>query len=267
MLIGSGVSANSQDDHGNRPPTWYEFLEKAKSELDTCPRYVTQSINSNKYLESCEYLKNLLGNRWNEIIAESFQSPGYKPAGIHRHIFNLDCRVVASLNFDKIYDAYASAQTQGTYIVKNYYDDDVARVSSGIDRYLLKLHGSIDTPNKLIFSTTDYARARNKYHLFYRVLDALVVTNTFLIIGCGVNDPDIQLIFENYRYSYDLENHFMVQARPVKAPQKELLLNSRGINVLEYSSANYHQELTDSLKELVSLVSDRRDDIASHQNW
>lgn len=267
ILIGSGVSANSMDSQGNRPPTWYDFLIRAKGELTVCPKYLSNAINGYRYLEACEYLRELLGQRWMEVVREAFHLPAYKHAKIHEHIFDLDSRIVASLNFDRIYDTYANTKSQGTYITKNYFDEDIGRVSSGVDKYLIKLHGSIDFPDKLIFSTTDYARARQKNSVFYRILDSLVVTNSFVIIGCGLNDPDLQLLFENYKYSYGLSDHYMLHPKPIKEQQKALLRNSRGINVIEYSSSDNHADLTASLERLVTLVSDQRDAIAREQSW
>jgi hypothetical protein len=267
ILIGSGVSANSIDLNGQRPPTWFDFLTRATNELETCPNYVKRALAQAKYLDASEYLKELHGSRWIELIRENFHAPQYAAADIHKHIFNLDSRVVGSLNFDRIYDTYATIQSSGTYIVKNYWDDDVGSVSSGPDKYLLKLRGSIDTPDKLLFPTKDYARARTENSIFYKVLDSLIVTHSFFIIGCGLNDPDIQMLFENYKFSYKLSDHYMMLTNPIHDRQKNLVRDSRGINILPYSGKNHHAELTDSLSELVQLVADRRETIASDQSW
>ncbi|QRM55739.1 SIR2 family protein [Sinorhizobium sp. BG8] len=267
ILIGSGVSANSTDNNGYRPPTWHTFLQAAKAGLDTAPTHLTKAINQYRYLEACEYLKKIYDDQWIDLVKNDFQRPNYKPADIHQLIFDLDSRIVCSVNFDRIYDTFAITKSQGTYIVKNYWDDDIGAVTSGPERYLLKLHGSIDSPDKLIFSTSDYAGARNKYSAFYGILDALIATHSFLILGCGMNDPDVQLLFENYRYRYNLRNHFMCVPKPINEMQISLMKETRGINIIPYSSADGHIELTESLRALVSLVSDRRNEIADDQSW
>jgi hypothetical protein len=218
-------------------------------------------------LEACDYLKNIYDERWIEFVKQKFQRPAYKSADIHQNMFDLDSRIVCSVNFDRIYDTFAISKSQGTYIVKNYWDDDIGSVTSGPDRYLLKLHGSIDSPDKLIFSTSDYASARNKYSSFYSILDALIATHSFLILGCGINDPDVQLLFENYRYRYNLKNHFMCVPKPISQMEISLVKETRGINIIPYQAAEGHLELTESLEVLVGLVSDRRDEIAKAQSW
>ncbi|MBC7149859.1 MAG: SIR2 family protein [Rhizobium sp.] len=267
VLIGSGVSANSIDENGSRPPTWYSFLKSAKEKLAVCPSYITRAVNQYRYLEACEYLKKTHEEQWIELIKDSYYRPAYKPAKIHENIFDLDSRIVCSLNFDRIYDTFAMSRSDGTYIVKNYWDDDIGSVTSGPERYLLKLHGSVESPEKLIFSTSDYASARNKYTSFYSVLDALIVTHSFIILGCGLNDPDVQLLFENYRYRYNLKNHYMCVPRPIHQQESSLIKDTRGINIIPYSSADGHAELTESLSDLVAKVTQRRDDIARDQSW
>lgn len=267
ILIGSGVSANSIDSDGNRPPTWFNFLKEAKGMLPSCPSYLTRALNQYRYLEACEYLKKIHDDKWIELVKDKFYRPNYKPADIHSSIFDLDSRIVCSLNFDRIYDTHAISKSDGTYIIKNYWDDDIGAITSGPERYLLKLHGSVDRPDKLIFSTSDYASARNKYTSFYSVLDALLITHSFLILGCGLNDPDIQLMFENYRYKYNLKNHYMCVPKPVHQMESTLIKDTRGINIIPYAPTDNHSELTHSLQELVEIVGKRRDELAGDQSW
>ncbi|UIK08682.1 SIR2 family protein [Neorhizobium galegae] len=267
ILIGSGVSANAATDAGIHPPTWGYFLENAHSKLNKSVSHIRDAIKRYNYLEACEYLKQEYAAGWPDLVRESFLTPNYKAAEIHHAIFDLDCRIVASLNFDKIYEGYALSASEGTIIVKNYYDDDVRQVVAGSDRYVIKPHGSIDTISKMIFTLEDYGRARVKYSTFYEILTALLHTHTFLCIGCGLSDPDMQLIFEDYKYKLSESPHFITLPSPVSEPQCGLIQKTRGLNVLKYSLKDQHKELTESLKELVAAVALKRDEIADLRSW
>jgi hypothetical protein len=83
--------------------------------------------------------------RWPEVIRESFVTPQFRPSDMHKAIFDLDCRIVASLNFDKIYETYAIQASENTIVAKNYYDDDVRQTVAGTDRYIIKPHDTVDT--------------------------------------------------------------------------------------------------------------------------
>ncbi|MCL8034387.1 SIR2 family protein, partial [Pseudomonas aeruginosa] len=63
---------------------------------------------------------------------------------------------------------------------------------------IIKIHGSVDSTDKLIFTRKDYSEARTKYRNFYQIIEALSLTHTFIFIGCGTNDPDIRLLLEDF---------------------------------------------------------------------
>ena len=267
ILIGSGVSANSQTSDGVRPPTWGAFLNEAHSLLEKKKRYISQAIDNGRYLDACYFLKKEHGNNWIPLLNKKFLHPKYIPAEIHKAIFNLDSRIVASLNFDKIYENYALPASESTCIIKNYYDDDIRQVVAGNDRYILKPHGTIDTPSKLIFTVEDYAKNNVTHAYFYEMMAALLHTHTFISIGCGLSDPDMQWMFEDYRYKYSESPHYITLPTPISDVQKEMLKTTRGLNVLPYSTKDNHKELTDRLKELNTLVTTEREKLIKSINW
>lgn len=267
VLIGSGISANSKTNAGVRPPTWGEFLKKAYQGLPRRKPYIASALKRYNYLEACEYLKTEYDSRWPELIRESFVAPGYKPSEIHKAIFNLDARIVVSLNFDKIYETYAVQTSESTVVIKNYYDDDVRQTLAGMDRYIIKPHGTADSPSRMIFTLNDYASARIKNALFYETLSALLHTHTFLCLGCGLSDPDMKFIFEDYRYKYSECPHYITLPTPLSTAEVNLIQKTRGLNVLKYSPKDFHKELTEGVSELGKAVSLRRDEIAKVQSW
>lgn len=267
ILIGSGVSANSETDEGKRPATWGAFLAASYEKLGRRVSHISSALKRYNYLEACDYLRSDHGEEWPNIIRAEYATPIYRHAEIHKAIFDLDCRIVASLNFDKIYETYAIGASEGTVVVKNYYDEDIRDAVSGADRYIIKPHGTVDSVSKMIFTLEQYGKARTKYASFYDVFSSLLHTHTFLCIGCGLSDPDLQLIFEDYKYKHGESPHFMTLPAPVTDAQKNLIKRTRGINVLSYSSRDYHSDLTKSLQALAALVAVKRDDIADLRNW
>lgn len=172
-----------------------------------------------------------------------------------------------SLNFDKIYETYAISVSENTVVVKNYNDGDVRQAVAGADRYIIKPHGTVDTISEMIFTLDDYAKARVEYASFYEVLTALLHTHTFLCIGCGLSDPDMNIIFQDYRYKFGESPHFITLPSPISAAERDLIQRTRGLNVLPYSPRDNHKELTDSLVELAKAVTGEREEIAKLQNW
>lgn len=267
IVIGSGVSANSQTADGRRPRTWGAFLDTLYASLNKRVNHISAALSQYRYLEASSYLKNELGAEWSGALKAEFGDPVYRSASIHEHIFNLDVRIVASMNFDKIYDTYAITSSEGTVSVKSYDNAELRSAASGVGRYVIKLHGTIDTVPTLIFTLEDYSKARIKHAGFYEILVALLHTHTFLFIGCGLNDPDMQLVFEDHFNKFGEAPHFMTLPSPFSEKQISLIRDTRGINVLKYSSKNFHNDLTVSLGELVKLVSVKRDEIVASRDW
>ena len=89
-------------------------------------------------------------------------------------------------------------QTSSRTLVKQYHDEDVYKFLRDNNDYIIKMHGSIDSPHLLIFSESDYAKARAKYTFYYEMLDASILSHTFMFIGCGLKDPNITLLLGSH---------------------------------------------------------------------
>lgn len=270
LFLGAGVSMNSVNGAGSRPPSWKDVLQKG---IDRCGGSKTEMkrlLKANDYLGCCQIIKNRMGLAWASFIEEQFQAPKFKDAEIHRAIFELDSSIVATPNFDKIYDDFAVKQTDGFLKVKKFYDDDIPRVLRGgvEQRLILKIHGCIDTPDKLIFTREDYASARHFHHNFYRVLDALFFTHTFVFIGCGMTDPDLNLLLEQYARSFSgAPAHYVLLSGKHSDDYKRLLESNYNLHTLSYSPNENHKELLESVQSLREKVSERRDDIGNRRLW
>jgi len=272
LFLGAGVSMNSEGHRGVRPPSWRAFLENCLSELtDASVRQIRKLINNEDYLTACELIKSKLPRgRFDHIAKEAFLHPQFTKAIIHEQLFKLDCRIVVTPNFDKIYETYVTRETEGTVSVKNYYDSDIASAIKESGRVILKIHGTIDNTSKLIFSRSDYASARSGYRDFYEILNALGLTHTFLFIGCGANDPDIRLLLEDAFFKHSaVKPHFMVMSdKSLHKDMMPVIEQTLNVNMLVYkSSKGSHQELTDGLTELVQLVEAARIELKENMNW
>jgi hypothetical protein len=270
IVLGSGISRNSLNEAGKRPDTWVDFLTRACSRAGDPPT-VVELIAQRDYLTACEIIKNRLGDdAFVGLVQAEYQRPGYMPADIHKFIYELDSSIVVSPNFDLIYDTYASSASHGTLIKRDHTSNDLLNcVSGGDTRLLLKTHGNADAAHSVIFTRRDYAEARTKYRLFYDLLKSLVLTHTFVFLGCGVDDPDIRALFEDVQYAYGrMPLHYMtLPDGEVSEDILKVASSAMKLKFLMYSPEAGHQELTDSIRELVNLVQDRRDQLAREQTW
>jgi hypothetical protein len=270
IFIGSGVSRNSLGLQGKRPPIWTDFLATG---CDLCAeagvkKEIRSLIKKSDLLTACELIKEQLANQWDGLLNQEFVMPQYGHADIHETIFKLDSRIVLTQNFDKIFDTFASAKSQGTVLVKNYYDADIAKTIRGNRRLVIKVHGTIDQPHQMVFTKREYASARYHYPGFHGVLDSLMVTHTFLFLGCSLADPDIQMMLERHANIHQYANpHYIVMPGKIHPALSQSIQRNMNLELLAYSTAAEHQELALSLKQLASEVDNKRQDLTKTLDW
>jgi hypothetical protein len=277
IFFGSGISRNSIGDGDKRPLTWWTFLKSLQTavrkqkklgaeDLKTVDRLLKES----DLLTACDILKQALGREaFVDAIKAEFKKPKYKHAPIHESIYKLDSRVVISPNFDEIYDNMAIAKSGGTATIKSYADGDLAECLRGNERVILKIHGTVSKPNDLIFTRKGYATARNAHRSFYSLIESLLRTHTFLFIGCGLSDPDIRALLEDYSFSFihSRKHYFTISSADLGTVSATTIGESLGLEFLRYSPTKQHKELSDSLANLDLLVEQARGRLADSQSW
>lgn len=275
LFLGSGISANSCNNNGKCPLTWEAFLRdilvKRSAKLVNQKTTIEQMLNLKDYLTACEVIVEILGeNDFGELAANEFRRPGYKPSAIHEAVYLLDSRLVLTPNIDKIYEQYAMNESHSTVVAKSYYEDDIAKYLRTDDYLIIRVHGYIDDSSKIIFTHKQYSEARCRYASFYRILDALMLTHTFIFLGCGISDPDIQLILENTNFLYPgCLPHYFVAAKDTYSKEiEQSLLHNRNLELLTYDNSDgTHRQLLDELRNLIPKVEMKRQEIASKGVW
>lgn len=275
LFLGAGVSANSENHKGKRPLTWGEFLNsivtKKAKDLDPYCAEIQKMINDREYLLACELIVERLGDvAFGQITADEFRRPGYIPAEIHEVIYSLDSRIVISPNIDKIYEQYALNESMSTVVIKSYSDSDLAKYLRTNDYLIIRAHGNVDEVAKMIFTNRQYNQARIEYASFYRLIDALILTHTFVFIGCGISDPDIQLTLENANFTYEecLPHYFVAADNSFQPGRETVICKNRNLSILHYDNfSGNHTGLLDELKRLKALVDAKRDMISSNYAW
>ncbi len=269
LVLGAGVSKNSTNIAGDRPKDWKEFLMSA-SENIIGKTEIRKQISSGDFLTACELIKKELGrDDFNTLVRKEFLIPQFKPAIIHQHIYNLDSRIIITPNFDKIYDTYANTTSHGSIIVKKFNENDIADCIRRPEHLIIKIHGSVESPDNLIFTRKDYSESRTKYRDFYHLIDALSITHTFIFIGCGTNDPDIRLLLEDYsfRFAQNKKHYIIMSKNAVHTKVREVISETMSLRALLYDPINHHEKLTESLKDLVDKVEIKRNDLAATMDW
>lgn len=275
LFLGSGISANSRNANGKSPATWEKFLrdilEKRMYRCSAHKNTIERLLSMRDYLMACELIMDMLGeDDFGELTADEFRRPQYQPSEVHKEIYLLDSRLVITPNIDKIYEQYAINESNSSIVVKSYYEDDIAKYLRTSDYLIIRAHGYVDETKKMIFTHRQYSSARCKYASFYRLLDALILTHTFIFLGCGFNDPDIQLTLENSNFIFPgCRPHYFITS---KGENEEMVLRvlckNRNLELLMYDNVDgTHGELLRSLHILNQEVETIRKGLTDNQTW
>ena len=137
IVLGAGVSRNSVNQAGKRPDTWEQFLRMCVTELDEAD-HINGLIATKDYLTACELIKDkMTSDKFINKVQQEYQRSGYRHAKIHEHIYKLDSSIVASPNFDNIYDTYALTTSGSSVVIKDHTSNDIANYLHGGETRLI----------------------------------------------------------------------------------------------------------------------------------
>ena len=190
ILVGAGVSAQAISETGKKPPTWKEFLSECNTNSPGgAAPHISKAIADGDLLHACEWLKRRYDYRWRDKLRSVFSEPRFQPTEVHKNIALLDSRINFSLNFDDIFERALNEVHGGTCVQKSYFDEDVSEFLRGTARYAIKVHGSLNATEKIIFTQGQYAKARIEASSFYSAFDSALMTHTFLFSGNRTYGP------------------------------------------------------------------------------
>ena len=221
-------------------------------------------IADKRYLDAAQVIRDDVPDaEHDKFVRDTFLVPNFKQSGIHEVALQLDPKMVVTTNYDDVYDQFCrTGKARDGYNVVRYYDPHILDNVRSTTRVIIKAHGCVTDPARTVLTRSQYFRARRDNGAFYSILDALFLTNTILFVGCGLDDPDIQLILENVNISVaSAHPHYALTAKGRHASLIRVIKETYNIELLEYETApppNPHAPALEALKDLCAQVQAHR---------
>jgi hypothetical protein len=252
VFVGAGASKWAKPHGGSSFKDWAEFLKSAS--LKASPkiqRIVKERLKTNDYLMASEILKADLADQWPVVLAAEFQQAA-DISRLHKAIISLDQRVIVTTNFDKLIEnAWNDSKLSMYPQVITKIDQQVFKLFRNEERYLIKIHGSIDEPEHIVFDKTSYQRTAFANRFYQDLINTLLLTHTFLFIGFSMDDPAVSLLVESHAYRYsETRPHYAFISGKSQPEIDTLSRKIRRLFVLRYSDANHHEELAIQIERL-----------------
>lgn len=254
LFAGAGASVDAG------LPTWNELLKNMIDELDN--RIVLEeSIKNELYallvegrnLIVAEYCRGRLGEQlFGAFIHQSLKTKNRRSV-IHELLSEIPFSSVLTTNYDSFLEKYRrdarvilpkELSELGYQGIKRITEDAIP---------IVKLHGSFDNPNSIIFSDTDYRKALYSSPDYRSAVSQLLEEKSCLFIGFSMIDNNILAFLQSIleKNNTFARKHYTISFNAGKVIQ---YYNEKCLNIETISISNYSQlgPLLQEMKETIN---------------
>lgn len=242
-VIGAGMSQNALVASGRQVPLWDELGRELAEELQDYP-YAGALDAVSAYAH--EYGRP----RMVERVAEALLINEARPGDAHRAFCSILFDIVSTTNVDFLLERQYEATPR--YCRPIVDEDHLAVNDRSNSTALLKLHGDVHHPARLVLTEEDYDAFLDKYPLLATYLASLLISRTAVLVGYSLDDPDFrqvwQVIGDRLGKARRLAYTIMVDARGTDIAR----FARRGVKVISLpgSRKKYSQVLAATFDEL-----------------
>jgi hypothetical protein len=227
------------DDDGLPLPSWPWLVNRMCREI-ACQTPSEERASLRTFfveegpLDCAQLFRQTVGEaNYREFLLAQFGSslPFIRTTPSHAALVRLGLPLLFTTNYDELIEtAYLEAGQQLRISISE--EQFKARRAENPQRHLVKLHGSIDQPDTIVLTRTDYARARADRKEMLSFLRGEIADTAFLFVGFSLSDPNFNLLHDDIRlvYGMNLPAAYTVQGR--RNPIKDRYLRSLDVNTI-----------------------------------
>jgi hypothetical protein len=182
-IIGSGFSMNANVPKGQQMLMWDALGRKLGEYL---PDYQYSNALDAISAYGHEFSRNKLIEKLTDLLIVN----QIKPGEAHKAFAKLPFKLICTTNFDFLLEqsyTYCNPILDESQLSISVNDNSVS---------ILKIHGDLHHPNKLVATEEDYDMFIERNPLFSTFLANQLITKTPLFIGYSIDDPDFRQIFK-----------------------------------------------------------------------
>ena len=204
LFVGAGLSWNFKNKNNETLEGWTKMASSITSHLKEKHRITEEVKQSCDKKEPIDALKEIEDSGVNKRIVGEFVKDYFtlgegNDYSLHQNLFELSTKIITT-NYDRAFEmAVPRLQEIKAYRGKNY---ELNRLKKD-PVFLFKLHGCIENVDSMVLFPSDYeklynSKGRDAEHALY-ALRNLIFNKTFLFIGTGLGDPQINSFFEEIK--------------------------------------------------------------------
>lgn len=228
------------DDDGLPLPSWPWLVNRMWREMSSHTSSDERGSLRRFFMEEgpldcAQLFRQTVGEaNYREFLLAQFDAsrqPFVRATPSHTALVELNLPLLFTTNYDELIEtAYLEAGKQLRVSVSE--EQFKARRAENPASHLVKLHGSIDQPDTIVLTRSDYARARLDRKELLAFLRAEMIATAFLFVGFSLSDPNFNLLHDDIRlvYGMNMPASYTVQGR--RNPIKDRYLRSLDVNTI-----------------------------------
>lgn len=172
-------------------PMWQQLLDELAGELG----FTSDDLRRLSHLDALDQARLLagrlpLGESMGGRVAPLVDASRYALA--HGLLASLPTREVVTVNYDTLFEIASEGASRPARVLPY-------QSAAPGTRWLLKLHGTIDKPDDIVLTRSDYLRYADRRAALAGIVQALLITRHMLFIGFSLNDDNFHRIVEDVR--------------------------------------------------------------------
>ncbi|WP_417836724.1 SIR2 family protein [Thalassospira tepidiphila] len=184
-VIGAGMSLNANTPPKYKMPLWDQLAKDLENDLfDFEANSPIDAISAYEH----EFGRPKLIEKLADILLINKSSPG----DTHKAFCKIPFDIVCTTNFDFLLEKQYDRLTSCNIVI----DEEQLSINNHTSQTkLLKLHGDLRHPSRLVATEEDYDSFISRYPLISTYLSNLLISRTAILIGYSLDDPDFRQIW------------------------------------------------------------------------
>ncbi|RYD85711.1 MAG: SIR2 family protein [Verrucomicrobiaceae bacterium] len=180
------MSLNAALPPGKTAPLW--------SDLGRMFGEAIPEFSPNNPLDAISAFEHEFGRvRLVERLSEMLHVRDGRPGEAHRAFCSISFDIVCTTNFDFLLEKQYDALHRYAYPVVG--EDQLSVNGPKAGTLLLKLHGDLHHPNRLVVTEDDYDAFLARFPLLATYLSNQLITKTAVLVGYSLDDPDFRQVW------------------------------------------------------------------------
>jgi hypothetical protein len=242
-FVGAGFSRNAIVPPSKQMPLWNTLGDLLAKDLE--------GYSSSGAIDAISAYEHEYGRpKLIEKLTELLLIDEARPGSAHKAFCSVPFDLVCTTNFDFLIEReYELIPRHCTPLI----DEEQLSIKlkeAGVA--LLKLHGDLHHPNRLVVTETDYDNFLDKFPLIATYLANLLITRTAVFVGYSLDDPDFRQVWQVVRERLGRSRR-TAYAIAVSAPATDISrFDRRGVKLISLpgSKSQYGAVLAEAFSEL-----------------